>query len=75
MMTTVTKVPYLDKWKYTAVSLPLSETANAGNFIIVLPKDKTTLVSITTLRITTLSIMKASINGIFGTFGIDDSLH
>jgi hypothetical protein len=39
MMTTTAKVPYMDKWKYTAVSLPLHESTASGNFIIVLPKE------------------------------------
>jgi serine protease inhibitor len=40
MMTTTQQLAYLDKWKYTAISLPLDENSNAGNFIIVLPKEK-----------------------------------
>ena len=41
MMTTTTKAAYINKWKYSAIALPLTETLKAGSLIIVLPKHKT----------------------------------
>ena len=41
MMSTTSQVPYLNKWRYEAVALPLHESINNGHFIIVLPKDNT----------------------------------
>jgi hypothetical protein len=42
MMTTTAKLGYVDKSKFTAVSLPLHENTNAGNFIVILPKEQAT---------------------------------
>ena len=42
MMMTTASVPYIDRWKFSAIALPLSEGSNAGNFIIVLPKTRST---------------------------------